>query len=203
MRAWCKASLDLEDFTGLSTFTVEIGPKLIELLRNALPALTRVGVLWNPDNSSSSSALKLLQLAADSLHITLVPIEARTLSEIELAISRMSRDEVKALVVTSDGVFFANSQRIGELLLQYQLPAIVQGRVLLSSGVLMSYGISAEETTHRMAYYIDRILKGAKPAELPIQQPTRFELVINMKAAKAIGVTIPQSLLLRADEVIQ
>lgn len=192
------------NFTGISNFNAELGPKLIELLRDArLPTLKRVGVLWNPDNASNALLVKHLRSGAASPHATVVPIEARTLTEIEQALSRMLRERVEAVVIAMDGVMIEHSQRIGELLVQYQLPAIAQNRAFLGSGVLMSYAINSVESMRRMAYYIDRILRGANPAELPIELPTRFELVISVKAAKMLGVTIPQSLLLRADEVVQ
>ena len=192
------------NFTGLANFNADLGPKLIDLLRGArLPTLTRVGVLWNPDNASNALLVKNLRSAAASLRATVVPIEARKLTEIEQALSRMLREGVEAVVIAMDGAILEHSQRIGELLVQYQLPAIAQSRGFLGSGVLMSYAVNVEESMRRMAYYIDRILRGANPAELPIELPTRFELVINLKAAKMLGVTIPQSLLIRADEVVQ
>jgi putative ABC transport system substrate-binding protein len=118
-------------------------------------------------------------------------------------LAALARDGVEGAVVAVDGVFYVHSQRLGELLLQHRLPAISQGRELLGFGGLMSYAAHAEESRQRMVSYIDRILRGAKPAELPIERPTRFELVVNLKVAKALGITIPPSLLLRADEVIQ
>ena len=189
--------------TGLSNVNADIGPKLLELMREVVPGAARVGVLWNPDNPTNLLILTKLRAGAESLRVSALAVEARTLPEIEQALLRMSRERVDAVIVLTDGLFVANGRRIGDLLAEYRLPSAVQGRAHLALGGMLSYAVSIEELNRRGAYYIDRILKGAKPAELPIEQPTRFELVINLKVAKALGLTIPQALLLRADEVIE
>ena len=189
--------------TGISNASPDVGPKLIDLLRGALPRVARVGVLWNPDNPSNAPILKNLQAGAESVGVRLVPIEARTLAEVEQALLRMSREPVEAVIVLTDGLFLTHGRRIGELLTRYRLPSALQGRAYLDLGGLMSYALNTEDSNRRAASYVDRILKGARPADLPIEQPTRFELVINVKAAKALGITIPRALLLRADEVIE
>jgi putative tryptophan/tyrosine transport system substrate-binding protein len=189
--------------TGLSNINVDIGPKLLELLRSGVPGAVRIGVLWNPDNPTNLLILTKLRAGAASSSVSALAFEARTLPEIEQALLRMSRESIDGVIVLTDGLFVTHGRRIGELLAQYRLPSAVQGRAHLVLGGMLSYAVSIQELNRRGAYYIDRILKGAKPADLPIEQPTRFELIINLKVAKALGITIPQALLLRADEVIQ
>ena len=189
--------------TGASNINADIGPKLLELLRTVLPRLARVAVLWNPGNATNPLILDKLRGVARSLNVTLLPIEARAPSEIEPAFARMARESAEALILAADSVFLTQRRQIHDLLVRHLLPSALPGREHLGIGGLMSYGQSSEGALQRGASYVDRILKGAKPADLPIEQATRLELVINLKAAKALGITIPQSLMLRADEVIQ
>jgi putative ABC transport system substrate-binding protein len=187
--------------TGLSTLSGEIAPKLIELLRAALPRLTRVAVLSNPSEATNKSLMQSLPAAAKSLNVTLVTVEARNPEDIERAFARMSRDAVDAVVVPGGAMFLAHTALIGQLLARYHLPSALNGRYL--PGGLLSYSQNTAEAFRRSASQVDRILKGAKPADMPIEQPTKLDLVINLKSAKALGLTIPKSLLLRADEVIE
>ena len=191
--------------TGLSNFNVELLPKRLQLLREILPA-PRIGVMSNPvNNPVNLIALRWERLgaAARSLGTELTFAEARTSAELAAAIGKLSHAGVGALFIIADGMFFTERARIVHLAASYRLPAAYPEREYVEAGGLMSYGPNLSNNFRRAAAYVDKILKGAKPADLPVEQPTKFELVINMKTAKALGLTIPQSLLLRADEVIQ
>lgn len=191
------------NFTGVSNVNVDIGPKLLEMLRAALPKIANVAVLWNPTNTASALILNNLRVAAQSLKVNLLPIEARTPAEIEQAFARMSREKLEAVVVTADSVFLTQRRQIDELLARHRLPSALPGRDYLGTGGLMSYAQSSDDAMQRSASYVDRILKGAKPGDLPIEQPTKLELVIDFRVAKTLGLTIPKELLLRANEVIR
>ncbi len=181
----------------------EIGGKRLELLKEAVPKLSRVAVLSNPANPSSAPILEATKTAARSLRVQLQMLEARGPDELGRAFAAMTRERPDALFVLGDGMFLLHRTRIVGFAAKQRLPTTFGGREDVDAGGLMSYAASGRDNFRRAATYVDKILKGAKPGDLPIERPTKFELVINLKTAKALGLTIPQSLLLRADEVIQ
>ena len=191
------------NITGLSSLGGEIGGKHLEMLLSVAPKLSRVAVLLNPSNPSNPLILKSIQSAALKTSANILPLEARTAPEIENAFSAMTEGKAGAVIVARDGLFIGQARQIAELALKNRLPSISEQAEPAKAGGLMSYGVNRGEQFRRAATYVDKIFRGAKPADLPVEQPTKFELVINLKTAKALGLTIPQTLLLRADEVIQ
>jgi putative ABC transport system substrate-binding protein len=191
------------NITGMAVLQTELGPKGLELLHAVVPAATRIGVLWHPGTPSAVPGLKALEEPARLLRFQLQPVGARTAGELEGAFSTMARGGAQALLVFSTVPFITARQRIAELAIAHRLPAMVQGRQFVEAGGLISYYPNSQDTWRRATVYVDKILRGAKPADLPVEQPTKLELVINLKTAKALGLTIPPSLLGRADEVIQ
>ena len=190
--------------TGTSfAFGMELYGKDLELLREAIPKLRRVAVLWNPANPAQARAVNNVKTAAQSLGVQLQLLEARGPDEFDSAFAAMAKERADALLVVPDAMFNANRARLAELAAKNRLPSMHGVRETVESGSLMSYGPSIDAVWRRSASFVDKILKGAKPGDLPVEQPTKFELVINLKTAKALGLTIPQSLLLRADEVIE
>ena len=199
------------NITGLSELTPQLGAKRLELLNEAVHRIRRVAVLWNPAYSERSSVnfrfwssdWVEVRAAAQVLGMTLQPVEIRGPDDIDKAFSAMTRERADALIAFSDPLIVSRGRRIAEFAAKGRLPAVYPSREVVDAGGLMSYGPSISNMFRRTAVYVDKILKGAKPADLPMEQPTKFELVINLKAAKALGLTIPRSLLLRADDVIQ
>ena len=192
------------NLTGLSNSNLDVSAKTLELLKSIVPKMSRVAVFANPGSSTEPAMLKSLDAAARNVGVTGFSVEAQTPEEIERAFTTMKRERADAVVIAADSFFNLHWQRIAELALNYRLPSITQGIGYARDGGLMSYGrSSATENYRRAAAYVDKIFKGAKAGDLPIEQPTTFRLVINLKTAKALGLTIPPSLLLRADEVIQ
>jgi putative tryptophan/tyrosine transport system substrate-binding protein len=190
--------------TGFSSDTGdEINGKRLELLKDTLPNLSRVGILWNPDFARNQSRLTSMREATQALGLTLVPAEARGPDALEQAFATMVRDRAQVLVVLSDGVLFNFRGQIGVMALRDRLPAISAVREYAEAGLLLTYGPDLQDLNRRSAVFVDKIFKGAKPADLPVEQPTKFELVVNLKTAKALGVEVPTSLLQRADEVIE
>src|SRR5438552_466358 len=181
----------------------EIAGKRLELLKEAVPKVSRVAVLSNPTNPVSAPALGATRAADRSLRLQLQMLEARAPDEIERAFAAMTREHADALVVVTDAMFILQRKRIAAFAAKQRLPTMSGWREDVEIGSLMSYAASGRDNFRRAATYVDTILKGAKPGDLPVEQPTKFELVINLKTAKALGLTIPQSLLPRADEVIQ
>jgi putative ABC transport system substrate-binding protein len=190
--------------TGLS-YSVghEIFGKQLGLLKEVVPKVRRVAVLSNPATPSLVPAIREVQVAARSLGVQLQLLEARGPDEFDVAFASMAKERVGALLVLVDPVFNLHGTRLADLAAKSRLPAAYTNRLPVEAGGLMSYGPSFSDLWRRAAGYVDKILKGAKPADLPAEQPTKFELVINLKTAKALGLSIPQALLLRADEVIQ
>jgi len=188
--------------TGLSDFHSGTVTKRVELLKEAVPAVTRVAVLFNPEYATTVNQFKSIQAAEPALGVTVIAMEARNDEEIEGAFGRIGRERPGALVILPQPSFTAR-RRMADLAIKHRLPSVATVRQWAEAGVMMSYGASFVDLWRRAATYVDKILKGAKPADLPIEQPTKFELVINMKTAKALGITIPPSLLLRADYVIE
>ncbi len=191
------------NITGVTALGQGLSAKRLELLKEAVPRATRVAVLTNPASPNTGPFVKESEGVARALGIQLQLAQARDPSEFEAAFATMSSKRAEALMVLADVTFITHRKRIVELAALSRLPAMYGERDFVDAGGLMFYGASLTDTYRRAAVYVDKILKGAKPADLPVEQPTKFELVINLKTAKALGLTIPQPLLLRADEVIQ
>jgi putative ABC transport system substrate-binding protein len=190
--------------TGLSAQSTDLYGKGLEFLRAAVPEATRIAVLWTPEAPSHTPGLTVLEEAARRLQVQLQPVEARSEAELEDAFAAMVRAHTQAVVVLGYGPYMAARQRLAALALQYRLPTVFGGwREHAEAGGLMSYGINLEDLMRRGAIYVDKILRGAKPAELPVEQGMKFDLVINLKTAQALGITIPPVLLFQATEVIQ
>jgi putative ABC transport system substrate-binding protein len=191
------------NITGPSTISGELGPKRLEMLLAMVPKLSRVAVLVNPTRPTHIKALESVVAAGQKLGVTMLRAEARTPQEIENAFSVMVREKAGALIVLLNPVFQEQRSQIAELSAKHRLPCMTADRIYAEAGCLMSYGNSLADDFRRAATYVNKILKGAKPSDLPVEQPTKFELVINRKTAKALGLTIPQSLLVSADKVIE
>ena len=191
------------NLTGLAILTDELELKNLQLLKQAFPSISRVGILWNPENPVWSHALKRLRDAAPALRVTLQPLAVRNSDDLKLAFDAPARDNIDALLVVRDAAFGAIRFQITEFAARHRLPAIYGGTTFTEAGALMSYGANILDMLRRVGGYVDRILKGAKPGDLPIEQAAKFEMVINLRTAKALGLTIPPSLLLRADQVIE
>lgn len=189
--------------TGTSSVATDVVGKQLQLLREMLPKASRVAALWNPANP----VFQKLQLgeataAAANLRVQLEFIEARTPDELDRAFVVIAKQRTDALLVLADPVLYVHAARIADLAAKHRLPAVGAAREFADAGGLMTYGPNYSDAYRRAATYVDKILKGARPADLPVEQPTKFELVINAKTARALGVTIPQSLVMRADQVI-
>jgi ABC-type uncharacterized transport system substrate-binding protein len=191
------------NITGMSSAAADVMGKALQLLKEATPHISRIAVLWIPTSSLHVAILRELEVAAGSLRVRLQPIGVATPEEIESAVATLARDGADALITLDDPLTSWQSRRIADLALQQRLPTVSTHRLYPETGALMSYGARFDDLFRRAAAYVDKILKGAKPADLPVEQPTEFELVINLKTAKALGVTIPPLLLARADEVIE
>jgi putative tryptophan/tyrosine transport system substrate-binding protein len=190
------------NITGLSLQLTEINRKGFEILTTTVPAAKKIAVVYNPDTPSHIPGLKALEEAARTRRVQLLPVVARGGKELEGAFAAIARAEAQALFVLSFGPYMAARQRVAELAIRHRLPTMFASRDHVQAGGLMSYGADIGDLFRRGAIYVDKILRGAKPADLPVEQPTKFELVINVNTAKTLGLTIPQSLLLRADQVI-
>ena len=191
------------NLTGLSNVMEDLAAKDLELLRSAAPRARRMAILINPGNPSHAHELRGAQEAARALRTELLSVEVRVPDEIDGAFVTMRSERAEALIVLPDPLFSQEASRIADLAASYKLPAIYGFRSHVAAGGLMSYGPDITDSFRRAAVFVDEILKGARPADLPIEQPTKFELVINLKAAAALGLTVPQALLARADEVIE
>jgi putative tryptophan/tyrosine transport system substrate-binding protein len=190
--------------TGVSgSAGLEMFAKQLALLKETVPRIRRVAVLSNPDNAYHQFAIREVNVAARSLGVQLQLLDARGPNEFDGAFAAMAKERVGALLVLSDSIFNSHRARVADLAARSRLPAAYGVRESVEAGGLMSYGPSLLESYRQAATYVDQILRGTKPAELPVEQPTTYELVINMKTAKALGLTIPQSVLLRADQVIE
>ena len=189
--------------TGLSMMATELYPKRLQLLKEVNPQLTRVAVFWNPDHPFHAKAVEILKAIAPSLSLELSFMGVRTPEQFGPAFSDVSSAKAQALYVVEDPIFFAHRMPLLRLASSARLPTIHETRRFPEAGALMSYGPDLYDLFRRAAIYVDRILKGAKPADLPVGQPTKFELVINLKTAKALGLEIPDRLLALSDEVIE
>ena len=189
--------------TGVSGFAPELSGKRLELIRELSPRAKRISVLANRGNPVAAPILRATELAGQRLGMKLHVLDVQKPTELEPAFERMRREQTDALVLVADPLLFSERLLIIQLAARHRVPAIYETRNFPEGGGLLSYGPLVQERFQRMAVYVDRILRGARPRELPIEQPTKFELVINLKTAKALGLTIPPSLLLRADQVIE
>jgi len=193
------------NITGLSNLSPELVRKQLEFLKDVRPTVSRVAVLWNPANPASHLMVRAADVAAQALGVQLHLVEARGRGPdaFDSAFAAMTNAHADALLVLADTIFFEHRRRLAELAAMSHLPTMYQGREHVEAGGLISYAASVPDVWRHGATYVDKILKGAKPADLPVEQPTRFELVINLKTAQALGITMPPSLLLLADEVIR
>jgi putative ABC transport system substrate-binding protein len=189
--------------TGNTVVSADIIAKRLQLARQAIPTVARVALLWNPDNASHAAILAEARATAPSLGMVLIPVGVRSGAEFDPAFAAMMRERPDAFIMTNDPFHQLHLATIVDFLLKNKLPALFQAREHVVAGGLMSYGASLPDLFRRAAGYADKILQGTKPADLPVEEPTTFELVINLKTAKALGLTIPESFLLRADEVIE
>ena len=190
--------------TGITALGRELGGKRLELLKEAVPKLSRVAVLYDPGNPNSAFEVKeRLPIAARALKLTILPSEARAADDFEKVFAAMSKERPDGLVVTGGTVMRFNRKRIAGFALKNRLPSVSSSEEFVDAGGLMSYAADDADSYRRVAIYVDKILKGAKAADLPVEQPTKFELLINLKTAKQIGLTIPPNVLARADRVIR
>jgi putative ABC transport system substrate-binding protein len=189
--------------TGTTTLSADLSGKQLELLKEAVPRAARIAVLSNPNNPWHPLAVKGAETSARSLAVHLQVVEVRGPEHLDNAIAAMTKERAGAVLVLTDPMTFFHRTRLAELTSRHRLPSMHGVRGYLDAGGLMSYWAHQADLYRRVSSYVDRILKGAKPGDLPIEQPTKFELIINLKTAKALGLTIPPSLLLRADQVIE
>jgi len=192
-----------DNMTGNSVLGPDLIGKRIEILKECVPGLARVAFLWNPDNDSNLAFLEELIIAVQALGLQLISVPMRTSDDFEGAFAAMMQRRPNAFVATNDGLILQHMPQVIDFMAERHLPAMYQSRESVEAGGLMSYGAALSDLFRRSAWYVHRILQGAKPAELPIEQPTKFELTINLKPAKALGLTFPPSLLERAHEVIE
>jgi putative ABC transport system substrate-binding protein len=191
------------NFTGLSDTAADLSPKQLELLKAVLPKLSRAGVLLNPTNVSHPAQTTRLMLAGQRMGVQVVLAEAATVAEIEPGFAALARERADAVLLFGDTFFAQQVHQVADAALKHRMPSIFILREYAGAGGLMSYGARITDNFRRAASYVDKILKGANPGELPFEQPTKYELVVNLKTAKALGLTIPPSLLARADQVIE
>lgn len=191
------------NITGLTSIAPELEGKRLELLREVLPSLSYFAVLWNPSNAYMAATERQVQIAAKVLGLKVLSLAVRSPEELESAFAMIVSERPQAFNVLADRLFLHNRDKIIAFATAHRLPGVHVYRELVEVGGLMSYGPSYADMHRRAAWYVDRILKGAKPADLPVEGPALFELVVNLKAAKALGLTLPSSLIARADEVIE
>jgi putative tryptophan/tyrosine transport system substrate-binding protein len=191
------------NITGNTILGPEVAGKRLQLLKEVIPSLSRVAFLWNPDNASHPAQLAELRVAVETLGIKLLPVAVRSPDEFDSAFAEMIRERADAFLMTADPFHQLSIGRIIDFLANHRLPGMFLTREIVAAGGLMSYGASVPDLFRRGALYVHKILQGTKPADLPVEQPVKFELVVNMKTAKAIGLSIAESFLLRADEVIE
>jgi putative ABC transport system substrate-binding protein len=193
-----------ENVTGFTISTgAELYGKRLELLREAIPGLDRVIVVWNPSNEGARMSIRAIETATKALGIQSQSLEARDMEELERGRAGAARSPAAAMLPVADAFLWSQRARIVSLAARHRLPSMYSEREFAVEGGLMAYGTYVPDNFRRAAGHVDKILRGAKPAELPVEQPTKFDLVINLKTAKALGLTIPPSLLLRADQVIE
>jgi putative ABC transport system substrate-binding protein len=191
------------NITGLAFLTVELVGKQLQLLRETIPKVSRFAFLTNPSNPGAALQRRDAEIAARSLGLQLQVLEAQRLDELARAFAAMTRERAGAVLLPGDSLFLYYRTQIAELAIKSHLPALFAPKEFAEAGGFMSYGANLADLYRRAATYVDRILKGAKPADLPVEQPTKFELAVNLKTAKTLGIKIPQSILVRADKVIE
>jgi ABC-type uncharacterized transport system substrate-binding protein len=191
------------NITGMSMMTFELGGKRLELLKRTMPGLARVAVFWNPPNPAYGPILKELEAAAPTLDLKLQRLEVRVPQDFEAAFQAATRQRAGALILPGDPLTSNRPRMVADLALKYRLPTIMDIKEFVEAGGLLSLGLDLVDSYRRAAAHVDKILKGANPAELPMEQPTKFDLVVNLKTARVLGLTIPQSVLLQATHVIQ
>jgi putative ABC transport system substrate-binding protein len=191
------------NITGLSTLLTDLVAKELEIFKEAVPQTTRIGIFWNPSTPSHGPAVQAVEAVGEKLGVQLLLAPARTVEEFDGAFSTMTREGLGGFLVIASPLSFSQRVPLAELALKHRLPGMFGSRENVEAGGLMSYGADYNDLHRRAALYIDKILKGAKPADLPVEQASKYELVINLKTAKALGLEIPPTLLGRADEVIE
>jgi len=191
------------NITGLSSLSPEISGKQLELLKEIVPKLSRVAVLGTSTRPGHAQALREMEFAAGAFRVQLQFLDVQTPNDIEIAFRAASKGRAEAVLALGSPVFVLQRTQLADLAVKHRLPAIYDRREFVEDGGLLSYGVSLNDLHRRSATYVDKILKGAKPADLPVEQPTKFEFIINLKAAKQIGLTIPPNVLVRADRVIR
>jgi putative ABC transport system substrate-binding protein len=191
------------NITGVTTLTVDLSIKQLELLKAAVPRASRVALVWNPDNPWHPEAVKRLRASNGSLGLTLQALETRDPDAFDSAFRAMTTERAQAVLVLADPMTYAHRRRLADLAIAHRLPMMGSLREYAVAGSLMSYWADRTDLYRRVASYVDRILKGANPGDLPIEQPTKFEYVINLKTARALGLTLPHAVLLRADKTIE
>jgi len=192
------------NITGLTNIAPQLGGKRLELLKEAVPKVARVAVLYEPASRPSSLEVKeVLPVAARALRLTIQPLEVRSADDFERVFAALRKQRPDGFYVTTGGLMMANQKRIADLALKSRIPSMYQSREFVDAGGLMSYGADIADSYRRVAYFVDRILKGAKPTDLPVEQPTKFEFIINLKTAQQIGLTIPPELLARSNKLIK
>jgi putative ABC transport system substrate-binding protein len=189
--------------TGISDQATELSAKRLEFLKEAVPKASRIAVLWNADDRAMTLRYREIEKASHVLRVTVHPLGVREPDDFDGAFAAMTRERPDALFLVTDSLTILNRKRVLDFAAQHRIPAMYEFSFLVRDGGLMSYGPNLDDNFRRAAVYVDRILKGAKPGELPVEQPTRYYLVVNVKTAKALGLTIPPSVLGRADEIIQ
>lgn len=192
-----------ENITGITDQAIELIPKRLELLKETVPKASRVAVLWNSADRAMTLRYRQVETAARALGVRVQPLGVREPSDFDAAFSAMTRNRPDAFFIISDALTNIHRRRVLDFAATNRLPAMYEHNLYVNDGGLMSYGPSFSDMWPRAAYYVDRVLKGAKPGDLPLEQPTRYYLVINLKTAKGLGLKIPQSVLIRADQVIQ
>jgi putative ABC transport system substrate-binding protein len=189
--------------TGVSGMAVQLSGKRLELLRGLIPAATRVAAIWSAPDTSMAAEYGETRVAGQTLGITVEPMGVSTADDLDRAFAIAAATRLDGVVMIADPLMYGNRRRLVELALQHRLPTVSSDAAYAAAGGLMSYGPNGPDQQRRTAYYVDKILKGAKPADLPVEQPTAFELVINLQAAQALGLTVPQSVLQQTTRVIQ
>ena len=191
------------NITGFSSMAFELRAKQLEMLRSVTPNLARLAALFNPENPANVDGIKILEGAARKLGIKVVSLDARTPQRIEDAFARMAKESIQAILVIQDTVVHAYRGQIAEAALKHRLTSIASTEASADAGLLLSYGPNYPDIYRRAAAYVDKILKGANPAELPVEQPMRFDLVVNMRTAKSLGIKVPDELMVRAERLIE
>ncbi|WP_213735690.1 ABC transporter substrate-binding protein [Bradyrhizobium sp. dw_411] len=191
------------NITGMSMLLTELSVKELEIFKETFPNAARIGILWNPTTPSHPTALTAIEAASEKLGVRVVLARAGTAAEIQEAFETMSRERVSGVLVLSSPLYNARSELLAECQMKHRLPEIFANKGNVSAGGLMSYGADLDDLYRRAAVYIDKILKGAKPADLPVEQASKYVMVVNLKTAKALGITIPPTVLARADDIIE